>query len=221
MAPHRLLAVGLLLALTGPASAQEWPAPFTALPADGVWVEYEWKAVGPDARERAGTLRLTVLGREEARGGPRCWVEIRKEESREGRVVQRTRRLLVDEKAFARGAPPAKAVLAVFEQAGAGRPLTQLSEGRARDFLGMALGGGAARLETVRAGEEVVCGLGKFRARHVAAPAKDGRGLEYRAWLAPEVPFGWAQIEVRQGAAGRVLFSAAAARKGTGTAQQN
>jgi hypothetical protein len=220
MATHRLLAVGLLVALTGAAPAQERPAPFYALPADGTWVEYEWKAVGPGGRQRAGTLRLAVLGREEGRGGPRCWVEVRKEENRDGGAVRRTRRLLVDEKAFARGAPPSAAVLAVFEQAGAGGPLTRLSEGRVRDFLGMSLGGGAARLETVRAGEEVVCGLGKFSARHVAAPSQAGHGPEYHAWLAPEVPFGWARLELRQGATGRVLFHAAAARKGMGTAQQ-
>jgi hypothetical protein len=82
----------------------------------------------------------------------------------------------------------------------------------------MSLGGGAARLETVRAGEEVVCGLGTFRARHVAAASPDGRGPGYHAWLVQQVPFGLARFEVKQGGEGagqRVLFRATAARTGT------
>jgi hypothetical protein len=222
MTPSRHCAVGWLIVFTfTPAAlAQERPAPFYALAAEGVWVEYEWTAAGAGGRERAGTLRLAVVRREQSRGRPLCWIEVRKEEKQDGYVQRRTRRLLVDEAAFARGAPFADAVLAVFEQAGPGGAVARLAGGRARDFLGMSLRDGGARLETVGA-EEVACGLGKFRARHVAAPPPSGRGPEYHAWLAPEVPFGWARLEVRQGAAGRVLFHAAAARQGTGAAPQN
>src|SRR5262249_35286120 len=68
--------------------------------------------------------------------------------------------------------------------------------------------------------EAVESKLGKFVARHLTATAeRNGRALEYHMWLTPDVPFGWARMEVREsrpGAAPRTVFTATAAETGGG-----
>ena len=63
---RRLMCLGLVLWAALPAAVQPAeparPAPFYSLPADGDWVEYAWKAIGPD-RAKTYQVRPSELER--------------------------------------------------------------------------------------------------------------------------------------------------------------
>src|SRR5438132_1344451 len=92
-----------LLPLTGPGHAQTRPAPFYTLPADGTWVEYEWVQTLPGGKQVKGTLRVSSVGRKDVDRVPHRWVEIKLSTRQGDRVRSRYRKLLVGEKALARG----------------------------------------------------------------------------------------------------------------------
>jgi hypothetical protein len=181
-------------------------------------VEYEWKAMEPDASEQTGTLHICSLGREE-RKGLRCrWVEVRKTVRKGPGLKYRSRKLLVAEEAFARNRVLRGNVIECWEQVKEGGPFTRLTGRRLQDFLGMGFEGSEARLRTVREKVEVETGLGKRSAKLVSANGRPGkRTLEYRGWLSEEVPFGWARFEIRE-ARGRssqqTIFTAVVKRTG-------
>jgi hypothetical protein len=214
---HRLVVVLLVLAAcSGWSRAQSRPAPFYSLPADGTWVEYEWKQGTPENKEERGTLRISSVGAKEVKGARCRWVEI-KVEIRAGEETKwQRRKLLVAEKAFADGKPLADCLLECFHQDDGNRAVVRLSGKRLDEFLGLGLGG-AATLREVQAKEEVASKLGKYAARHVSATGKAGEVTrEYHAWVTKEVPFGIARVEVRAkgGSGPERAFTAVATQNG-------
>jgi hypothetical protein len=199
-------------------AAEPRVAPLYTLPADGTWVEYEWKAEGPDGKALAGTLRISSVGRKEVYGGAHRWVELTKE-SRDGDAVRsRSRKLLIAEKALRDGWALDKSVQTVFEREGRDGVVTRLSSKRTGEFLGMGFDASDAALKEVRAEEKVETALGTFVTRHVSARTEaSNRTLEYHGWLTTKVPYGWAKCEVHERVGvGRphLVFSAVAARSG-------
>jgi hypothetical protein len=210
----------LLISPWPPAATAAEPraAPLYALAPDGAWVEYDWKATGPDDKQLTGILRISSVGEKEiGRITYRC-VEITKEFKQGDEVRRQSRKLLVDEKAFRGGQPLSDCVAEVFNKEGPGNVVTRLSPRHSREFLGMGFEKAGATLNEVRAKERVETGLGRFETRHVSARTEGtGRSREYHGWLTDEVAFGWAKVEIReQTGAGspRLIFTAAAARRG-------
>jgi hypothetical protein len=200
------------------AAAEPRVAPLYALPADGTWVEYQWKAQGPDGSALTGTLRISSVGRKEINGGAHRWVEITRDWKEDGKARSRSRKLLVSEKALPDGWHWRESVQTVFAMEGRDGVVTQLSPKRTGEFLGMGFDATDVALKEVRPEEKVETALGKFVTRHVTARTDDERRtLEYHGWLTTEVPYGWAKCEVheRVGAGRpRLVFSAAAVRSG-------
>ena len=213
-----LLVLALIVGSPAPSAAQSWAAPLYALPEDGTWVEFDWKASPEKAKPPSGVLRISSVGRKEVKGEPHRWVEIKLETKEGDRASRRVRKILVAEKAFARGKPLPECVTEAYEQRDGNLP-ERLPAPRVHDFLTMSLGKQDVVLKEVKAKAETESGLGKFSTRHVSAVGR----REYLGWLTPEVPFGWAKFEIRerpeQGPV-RVIFSAAAARTGTGAKKE-
>jgi hypothetical protein len=196
------------------------PAPLFVLPADGVWVEFDWKAAPLDGREQAGTLRLSSVGRTESRDAPHRWVEIKKEVVEKDQTHQQVRKLLVAEKVVADGTPLPGHVAEGYGRDRAGGPVLRLSPARLDDLVGLGLPGPGADFQEVRDKETVENKLGKFVTRHVTASGKRGdRTLTFHFWLTDQLPFGWARLEVRERSGTdppRLVFTAVAARQGQG-----
>jgi hypothetical protein len=203
--------------------AQIRAAPVYALPADGTWVDYDWEssASGAGGSGQAGTLRISSVGTTTVQGRAHRWVEITKEvrtgNGQGNRVKRQSRRLLVDEQALAAGRPLTEAVERVDDTASDGS-ITHLSRDRLRVFTGLGIQGVREELREVSTPEEVSTALGRFRTRHVTAKGSTaGRVLEYHGWLSPDVPFGWARMEIRRPAGpgpSWLVFRATAARNG-------
>jgi hypothetical protein len=214
------LAVLLLPAVARP-QAPSGVAPLYALPAEGTWVEYAWKATSQEAGETAGTLRISFVGHKDVQAVPYCWIELKRESVERGRTRRWVRKLLVARHALRAGLPLRGHVLEGYDRQGkAGARVTRLSGERLHDFLGLGFPELDAGLKVVGDKETAETRLGKFVARHVSAASKvRGRALEYHAWLTDRVPFGWARFEVREhlpARAVRTVFVIAAQRSGTG-----
>jgi hypothetical protein len=226
----RLLSLTLSLVLAVPLARAAPPAlptrvsPVYSLPAPGTWVEYEWKAVGPNDKERAGLFRISSVGRLQVRGVPHCWIEIARESREGGKTVRRVRKVLVKSEAFAKDRSLQGHVVAGYHRGGAGRPAVRLSPRRLQDFLGMGIGAPEATVKEVRAAQKVDTRLGTFHTRHVVARGRRaGRTLEYHGWLTGEVPFGWAKFEIHEKgdrAPSRIVCVAVAVRKGQGAVSE-
>jgi hypothetical protein len=190
-------------------------APFYSLPADGAWVEYDWKRTRPDGTEQQGTLRLASVGAKDM-DGVRCrWVEITVRSKANDKATWQRRKLLVEEKAFADGKALQDCARDCFHHDGANSQATRLSGKRLGEFLRMGIAGDDLTLRVVREMEEVPTGLGKFTARLVSAGGGDHKS-EYRAWVTRDVPFGVAKFEIREPMGGaRTIFVATAERSGT------
>jgi hypothetical protein len=201
-----------------PARAQLQPAPVYELPPDGTWVEYAWTADDGKGQKTTGTFRISSVGRVQLKGKAQRWLEIRKEQKQEGQTTVQVRKLLIDERALARG-PFAAAVSAVFHRSGPDGPVIRLSAARAQDFLALGLHGGVP-LKTVAGRERLETKLGTFITRHLAARGEsEGRTLEYHVWLTSEVPFGWAKVEVKEirpKDGPRTIFTGTAEKTGKG-----
>ncbi|HEX5269021.1 MAG TPA: hypothetical protein VFW33_00975 [Gemmataceae bacterium] len=195
---HFSLTVCLWLLLPAGGLSQTRVAPLYSLPADGSWVEYEWKLVEPGKPDRAGLLRISLVGGKEVDGVAHCWVELAKE-SRDGdRVDRQVRKLLIKRKALEEGLPLEGNVAAGYRKAGRDGAVERLAGRGLTDLLGMGFEGSGAVPREVRAAEKVETKLGDYSARHVAARVDAPRRLSYDGWLTGEVPFGWAKIEVRE-----------------------
>jgi hypothetical protein len=110
-----------------------------------------------------------------------------------------------------------EAVARGYDQASDGREVP-LSNDRLRAFTGLGIQGSQEALREVATGEEVRTSLGTFRTRHVTAIGSTaGRILEYHGWLSPDLPFGWARMEIRQpngDGPPQTVFRATASRTG-------
>ncbi len=220
---HRTWPVVLLLApvLTGASDppAPTRAAPLYALPADGTWVEYDWQEEGPGRGGPSGTLRLSSVGTTIVKGRAHRWVEIARETRKAGQVQvqRRTRKLLVDEKPLALGRPLSECADRAYEKLDDGGVIS-LSRDRLRVFTGLGIQGPQEELRQLSAGDEVPTPLGVFRTRHVTSRGSTaGRALEYHGWLSPDLPFGWARMEIREPAGEgppRLVFRATARRMG-------
>jgi hypothetical protein len=212
------LVLALLVAAPDQCAAQTTCAPLYALPADGTWVEYVWKATGTDGQQQGGTLRLASVGSKEVQGVRHRWVEIRKETGQGKESTCQVRRLLVAEKAFRENGSLQGNVAEALAQDSHGGPVTALEGARLEEFVNLGISGPEAALRTVADRVEVETPLGKFITRQVSARGKRGeRLLEYRGWLTEQVPFGWARFEIHETAgkaAPRTVFTAVATRCG-------
>jgi hypothetical protein len=211
------LLLAALVAYPSGLRAQTRAAPLYALPADGTWVEYDWEEVKPGGIAQTGTLRLSSVGATTVTGIAHRWVEIIRETRRAGKVERRSRKLLVDEQAFAAGRPLYEAVVRGYDKARDGSVIP-MSRDRLRVFTRLGIQGAEEALRQVSTGEAVQTPLGMFRTRHVAARGSTaGRVLEYDGWLSPDLPFGWARMEIREPAGTgppRLVFRASASRTG-------
>jgi hypothetical protein len=184
---------------------------------DGTSVEYDWQQSGPGRGGSSGTLRLGSVGTTTVKGRAHRWVEITRETRKAGEVERRTRKLLVDETALALGRPFFECVDRAYEKADNGGVIA-ISRDRLGVFTGLGIQGPHEELRQVSTGEVVRTPLGVFRTRHVTARGSTaGRVLEYHGWLSPDVPFGWARMEIREPAGGgppRLVFRATACRTG-------
>jgi hypothetical protein len=217
---RRVCLVLMLAALVwnpGRSAAQTNVAPLYALPADGTWVEYGWKATGPENQEQTGTLRISSVGRKDVQGVSHRWIEIKKEVRRGEEMRRQFRKLLVAEKAFTESQSLRGNVAEAFAQDEPGGPVSRLGAQRLDDFLDLGIEGAGTVLKEVRE-EEVETKLGKFPSRYVTARGKSGeRVLEYHGWLSREVPFGWVKFEIREATGqgvSRTIFTAGATRSG-------
>jgi hypothetical protein len=226
MPPRRRIALVLLalLAAAARSGAQVQPAPVYELPPDGSLVEYAWTATDAKDQKTTGGFRISSVGGARVKGEAHRWLEIRKEVRQGDQTKVQVRKLLLAEKGLANGQPFSEGVVAVFDRTGAGGPVTKLSPASARDFLALGLRGDGVALKTVAEREKVETKLGTFLTRHLAARGESGgRTLEYHVWLSAEVPFGWAKVEVKEvkeNAAPRTIFTAAAVRKGEGATSE-
>ncbi len=206
------------LFLVPASSAQERVALFYSLPEDGAWVEYAWRTGDMDGSPQGNRLRLSSVGQTIRDKTPCRWVEIHKETHRGDQVTHQLRKLLIAEKKDSRDKPGSFRVLAGFAQRGLDTPATPLTPRRIQELGELGFEDSKEGLVTRAENAEVRTGLGMFRARHVEGQTRKGtRTLIYRAWLTPEVPFGWAKIEIVEQTgqdAERVAFSAVALRKG-------
>lgn len=204
--------------LSAGAIAQERPAPFYSLPADGTWVEYRWVHTPRDGKKQKGTLRLSAVGGKLHDGKPHRWVEIRLDTERaDGKAARRVRKLLVAPDRLDRGL--AAAVAACYDQSGDGPP-AKLSPAKTTDFLGMGLHGEGAKFQGGGTAAAVDTALGKLDARLLVAKAE---AREYRVWMTERVPFGWARFDIREATAGedgRTVFSAEVLKRGAGAASE-
>jgi hypothetical protein len=221
MGLHLVLAFAAAAQLGGqPAAGPSHPAPFYTLPADGAWVEFEWKARAPGGAERAGLVRISSVGSVQVAGAPHRWVEVKKEWRRGSQPDFTLRKFLIAEKAFAEGRALDRGVAKAFAQNGPGAPVVPLTPERIKAFF--TLGIDATLTPPAEAGEpaEVATRLGAYRARPVSARGKSGqRTLEYHGWLSNEVPFGCVKFTVREQLGGKpadLVFSATAVRQGQG-----
>jgi hypothetical protein len=211
------IALLLTTVLASPADlpAQTRAAPLYALPADGTWVEYDWESPRPGGAGQTGTLRISSVGTTTVQGVPHRWVEITKEVRHGGRVHRRAQ--AAGRRPGARGRPLDEAVARGYDQAGGGREVP-LSNDRLRAFTALGIQGPQEALREVATGEEVRTSLGTFRTRHVTAIGSTaGRILEYHGWLSPDLPFGWARMEIRQphgDGPPQTVFRASASRTG-------
>src|SRR5262245_32035334 len=87
------------------AQLRDRPAPFYSFPAEGTWLEYEWKSRSGDNKRQEGTLRISFVGRKEVHGVKCYWIETKKETRLDSATEYRTRKLLVPEKALTSGEP--------------------------------------------------------------------------------------------------------------------
>lgn len=203
------LVVWVPLFNTALAHAQTAVSIFYALPADGAWVEYDFKQAGRTA-EQQGTLRVSAVGRKTIGTVPHCWVEIKLVEGAKSKV----RKLLVAEKAQGNSPPVAGAIAEAYVKDGDN--VAVLGPAEIKAFLNLGITG---ELKEVSARETLEGRLGKLSARRMSARNTKGeKVLEYQGWLTKDVPFGCARFEIHEkstDAGWRVLFSALAARAGT------
>jgi hypothetical protein len=214
--PRLFVLMLTFLAFAQDLHAEGKPAPFYSLPADGVWVEYEWKRTPADQKDQQGTMRLSSVGTKDV-DGVRCrWIEITVEWKVEDNVRWQRRKLLVEEKSFADGKALDGCLRDCFHHDDANPNAIRLSRKRIGEFLRMGFPGDDLALREVKEKEEVQTGLGKFTARHVSVGGKGGGKQEYQAWLAKDVPFGVAKFEIREpvGDGWRIVFAAAVTRSG-------
>jgi hypothetical protein len=189
-----------------------------ALPPDGAWIEFQWTLSNTDGKSAKGTLRLSSVGSKIVDDIKCRWIEIRKEYRQDGVTKLEYRKLLVEEKAFAKTADLREHVRILVGQEDSGAP-TVFSESRRRDFLNMGLDDPNAPLKEIAASETVTTKLGKFDARRVCLRSKSGTSArEYHGWLTPDVPFGCVRFEIhRRNGAGpkKTIFTAVAVRQGS------
>ncbi len=218
---RRCCCLVLFVLLLGPgrSAGQARVAPVYGLPAEGAWVEYEWRADRPGGRPLKGTLRVSFVGQEDVRGAPHCWIELKKEFEDGGRGRRQLRKLLIARKALEQGEVTVQHVARAYRQDGPNEPVTSLSGPGLQALLDLGFGP-EAPLKVFRDREEVETGLGHFTARHVWAAGKGkARAREYHGWLTGRVPFGWARFEVREAAGAgpaRCVFQAVARKSGRG-----
>jgi hypothetical protein len=211
----------MLVPPAGPATPKEKsaPAPLYSLPADGIWVEYDWSATSPEGEKESGTLRLSSVGSQKEAGQVCRWLEMKLTVRQGEKTSYRFRKLLIQERAFARGGPLRPFVVQGYTQRGADGPVRRLTGRQLEPLLGLGLQGSEGPLKEVAGREEVVTPLGRTSCRHVQARGTFGtRTLEYHGWLTDAVPFGWARLEIRErdGGATRTVFLAQARRRGQG-----
>lgn len=215
-------------------------APIYSLPKDGTWVEYDFTYKDRFLKPFPGVMRIGSVGRQETPSGPGRWVEVKLQSSA---LATRIGKFLVLEKAFAAGGKLEDYIQEAFHQeGGTGASFVRKISGKqVYDYFTMGVSGQLFEGET---GKAVQTRLGKFTTRTVSssglgklrsakslvddkapaggeadAPLMNEHGLEYRAWLTNEAPFGIARFEIwaKMGEKPpQLVFNAEAARKGSG-----
>lgn len=210
----------ILVLLTRPSltAAQTWVAPFYSLPADGTWVEYDWRHTGAKDQQLTGMLRISSVGVKQIEGAPHRWIEIKLETAQTGKHKRELRKLLVAENAMRAGRPLIESVVACYDKDNATAKVTLLAGKRTHDFLSLGVRGETATLHEEQGKAELQTKLGKFLARQVSAQGNlENRTLQYRGWLTDQAPFGWAKFEIKElsdRAAPRLVFTATVAKRG-------
>jgi hypothetical protein len=182
-------------------------------------VEYEWELRTAGGGKQTGKLRISSVGGKQFRGAPHRWVELKLTYDKPGQKPDRLRKLLVSEPGLRAGLSAKDVVAECYQRDGAGGRVVPLRPAHWGDLLGMGFSRPDAALRETRRKEAVRVRLGAFQARHVQTPdPADGGAMTYHGWLTPEVPFGWARFEIREGTGGaqRTLFRASAAATGSG-----
>lgn len=214
-------------------------APIYALPNDGSWVEFAITYRDRQDREFNGKMWISSVGQgKNKEGDPSRWVEIKIQ----GEPFEiRYGKMLVTEKAFTKGHALEESVSDAFHQEGVKGPILRMTRKQITEYFSMGVRG---ELEFVK-DVEVKTKLGNFKCRQMLAngkgrqrPAKTQKGedqkedndkgkvppaeqrdLEYRAWLADDVPFGVVRFEVwakTKDAPPRMVYSAEVIRRGEG-----
>src|SRR4051795_10100387 len=70
--------VVVVLGLLARADAQTRVTSLYTLPAEGTWVEYDWKSLRPGDHLQTGVLRMSVVGHQKVGEVPCCWIELKK-----------------------------------------------------------------------------------------------------------------------------------------------
>src|SRR5215510_5220630 len=131
-----LFALLVVAVCPGGSHAQTKAAPFYSLPADGAWVEYEWRRTAAETKEE-GTLRISSVGAKDI-DGTRCrWVEVKVETRAGDKTKWQVRKLLVAERPFRNGRPLQECVVECYHQDDASRTVTRLSKPRLDEFLSL------------------------------------------------------------------------------------
>lgn len=211
---HWCLIAAATLLLPLPSSAQTRVAPIYSLPPDKAWIEFEWKAIGPDGKEQSGTLRISRVGEK----NEHHWIEFAKSTQAGDKVTHEIRKLLVAPKAFRKGETLEGHIVEAFQQSATDGPVTKPSPAQLRTIANLGFDAPSGKLEGVNEKEEIKVPLGTFATRQVRAEGKVGdRPLIYHGWLTDDVPFGccrWEIAEKNGTAPARIVFSAQAKRSG-------
>jgi hypothetical protein len=199
------------------AQAPKTASPFYALPAVGIWIEYDCVIKDQAGKETKAHLRLSHVGDMEIDGQSHAWVEVKLTTQGKEASSSKLRKLLVSIERFRQSGDLAQSVREAYQQDGANLPVRSLAPADLASFLQLGFAG-AATLKQAAVEEELQTPLGKWKCQKMLAAGKvDRRPMRYEAWLAKEVPFGLCQCTMSQEQDDGKLqlrFRATAARSG-------
>src|SRR5262249_45656974 len=150
------LSLTVLLGSAGPSLAQTKVAPLYSLPADGVWVEFDFKYRDRLNKEIQGTMRISSTGRVRIGDIDHRWVEIKMSESN---IETRYGKMLLVEEALRKGQPLEDNVVEAFHQEGTNGALLRYSGRQLAEHFSMGVSG---HLRVIKDREEITTGLGTF-----------------------------------------------------------
>jgi hypothetical protein len=200
------------------AQAPKTASPFYALPAVGIWIEYDCVIKDQAGKETKAHLRLSRVGDMEIDGQSHAWVEVKLTTQGKEAGTSKLRKLLVSIERYRQSGDLAQSVREAYQQDGANQPVRSLAPADLASFLQLGFAGAATLKQAVAAEEELETPLGKWQCQRMQAAGKiDRRPMRYEAWLAKEVPFGLCQCTMSQEQDDGKLqlrFRATAARSG-------